>query len=354
MARCDTCFVLGAGFSVPASLPTQADILKKLPASEIANICRIFGVQQGATNIQNVSLEDVFTFLDKIINGKEAARIPSANGILDVDSACQIERGLTESIIRLFDPKQKTAVSIPCYNHFFNEIVRRKKQGTTNTIITLNWDTVPDFYINRAFKSAGISKGGVDYCCYDWDWDDKDNYESSIMRKAKGYTTIKLLKLHGSFNWRFSKVDDVLYVKEQNGANPQVLLLSDEVKNNVVPPQQKDEYGYIVKTPTLLKDFGNVHLKMIWNNAGIDLRDAKRIVFLGYSLPTADFEFRYLLLKHVVRRRDVDIRVLIYDRDPRRNEITNNYKNLFVGNTPLFEYGDVRNFLMDDYKVWNW
>jgi len=174
------------------------------------------------------------------------------------------------------------------------------------------------------------------------------------MRKAKGYTTIKLLKLHGSFNWLFSKVDDVLYVKEQNGANPQVLLLSDEVKNNVVPPQQKDEYGYIVKTPTLLKDFGNVHLKMIWNNAGIDLRDAKRIVFLGYSLPTADFEFRYLLLKHVVRRRDVDIRVLIYDRDPRRNEITNNYKNLFVENNPLFEYGDIRNFLMDDYKVWNW
>jgi hypothetical protein len=45
------------------------------------------------------------------------------------------------------------------------------------------------------------------------------------------------------------------------------------------------------------KNLNNTHLKMVWQNAMIDLREANRIVFLGYSFPLADFEFRYLLLK---------------------------------------------------------
>jgi len=96
---------------------------------------------------------------------------------------------------------------------------------------------------------------------------------------------------------------------------------------------------------------------MIWNNAGFDLCEANRIVFLGYSLPAADFEFRYLLLKHVARRgKEVKVRVLIWDKEKpyKKEEIENNFKNLFVENDLKFEYMDIEKFLVDKRLVWDW
>lgn len=39
--------------------------------------------------------------------------------------------------------------------------------------------------------------------------------------------------------------------------------------------------------PTFVKDVSNVQFKMIWQNAGIELAEANKIVFMGYSFPDA-------------------------------------------------------------------
>lgn len=47
------------------------------------------------------------------------------------------------------------------------------------------------------------------------------------------------------------------------------------------------------------KDLSNFQIKLVWQNAGVELMEAARLVFIGYSLPHADFEFRQLMSRMV-------------------------------------------------------
>jgi hypothetical protein len=40
--------------------------------------------------------------------------------------------------------------------------------------------------------------------------------------------------------------------------------------------------------PTFLKDLSNFQIKLIWQNASVELMEAHKLVFVGYSLPYAD------------------------------------------------------------------
>ena len=55
----------------------------------------------------------------------------------------------------------------------------------------------------------------------------------------------------------------------------------------------------MIITPTFLKSLDNLSIKNIWHNAYIELSEANKIVFIGYSFPEADFEMRCLLKKAI-------------------------------------------------------
>lgn len=42
--------------------------------------------------------------------------------------------------------------------------------------------------------------------------------------------------------------------------------------------------------PTFIKDLSNPQYKIIWQNAGVEISEADKLVFIGYSLPSADFD----------------------------------------------------------------
>jgi hypothetical protein len=67
--------------------------------------------------------------------------------------------------------------------------------------------------------------------------------------------------------------------------------------------------------PTFLKDLSNFQIKLVWQNAGVELMEAGRLVFIGYSLPQADFEFRQLLSRMVRRDAEIDV-ILFHDGKP--------------------------------------
>ena len=58
---------------------------------------------------------------------------------------------------------------------------------------------------------------------------------------------------------------------------------------------------------------------MIWWNAGFEIAEATHLVFIGYSLPLADFEFRNLLTRNFPNRRKVNIKVVLFKRKTRKN-----------------------------------
>lgn len=60
-------------------------------------------------------------------------------------------------------------------------------------------------------------------------------------------------------------------------------------------------------TPTMMKSLSNQLYTNLWASAGQELRNATHIIFVGYSLPIADFEFRYMLQKNVSSTAKIDV-----------------------------------------------
>ena len=77
----------------------------------------------------------------------------------------------------------------------------------------------------------------------------------------------------------------------------------------------------------------NIQIQLVWQNAGIELSEASKVVFVGYSLPQADFEIRQLLSRCIPNHAEVEV-VLFPGKDRSKTikdfeyEI-NNYKTFF-------------------------
>ena len=74
----------------------------------------------------------------------------------------------------------------------------------------------------------------------------------------------------------------------------------------------------------------------MWQNAGIELSEASKIVFIGYSLPQADFEMRQLLSRMV--RNNAAIEVVDYgnETDPKIIDLKKRYEVFFGNRKPKF------------------
>jgi hypothetical protein len=65
--------------------------------------------------------------------------------------------------------------------------------------------------------------------------------------------------------------------------------------------------------PTHLRDYRNPHLAQVWYEAEQVLREASRVVFIGYSLPEDDVEVIYLLRRSMAHLPTGQITVVEYD-----------------------------------------
>ena len=79
--------------------------------------------------------------------------------------------------------------------------------------------------------------------------------------------------------------------------------------------------------PTFLKDLSNFQVKLVWQNAAIELMEARRLVFIGYSLPHADFEFRQVLSRMV--HKDAKIDVVLWGGSANYEAECERYKSFF-------------------------
>ncbi|MFC1546651.1 hypothetical protein ACFL4O_02920, partial [bacterium] len=101
---------------------------------------------------------------------------------------------------------------------------------------------------------------------------------------------VKLLKLHGSINWKLNK-----------GKNVDIEDLQKYKKNEIVDSRPYDS-GIIdlkinnpfIIPPTWNKGKEYEMLKNVWKTAAKELKEASNIYVLGYSLPETDTFFRYL------------------------------------------------------------
>jgi hypothetical protein len=107
-----------------------------------------------------------------------------------------------------------------------------------------------------------------------------------------------LLKPHGSLNW--FEEEHAKFLKEHKRV---LIHKSGRAKNAIYAFQEfrnprtshKRIYSPFIAPPTLLKNFKKPIFRDLWRNCTSVLSTARRVVFLGYSMPAADLHAQFIM-----------------------------------------------------------
>jgi hypothetical protein len=366
-------YVLGAGFSIPAGAPTQAQILGDILALD-DDETRVREAKHGLirfleqdlrvnlAQVGQVALEDIYTPIDRCIadgtslKSKSAEELSKTRGDLEYLISIAIARRISRAQVSEPGPNRY----VNAFAEFLVKKAARRAALAANTInsgpakqydpfsvISLNWDILLDNALHSALQQECPLEGDydpfgvVDYCCYISSLDSGDPRIRSGLWSlgCRGYN-VKLLKLHGSMNWLQCPNCQRLFV--QFGLKEDILS-----RVGCTLCRHCHECGYenrlagSLVMPTFLKDLSNFQIKLVWQNAGVELMEAKRLVFIGYSLPNSDFEFRQLLSRMV--HQDAAVAVVLYegptDDDKRRFKAEQDRYRQFFGSRDLRFHG---------------
>lgn len=195
-----------------------------------------------------------------------------------------------------------------------NEILLDKIHHTffskCSSIITFNYDLILEKYLYR-YKYWFPRDG---YGFIPQDFPEINPFYSKHLSK------IKILKMHGSLNWepssiyhsnfRFKWFDD-----DNNYFFPG--YLNNEEKRGFRYQGAFSSEGWIL--PSWIKQFTYNEMVQIWNQAFQALNKASEVIFIGYSLPSADAAVFSLF--STIEWKDKTIKLF----DPNADELLNNY-----------------------------
>lgn len=279
-----------------------------------------------------ISLEDVFTAFDKSISMRENTKDYS---YVQMDI-------LQHSLLRLFVYYFANRTNKHIYTHqdYKNVMFFLKQEKNNVSIITTNWDVLLEQY---------MYKEGIEF-----DYNFNSEYvinEISGKKPLIGKTeeAINLLKIHGSINWFRCLRCGTLQVCSADECGQ---YLFDDIKEEKCYKCGQIAYGDQVQlkpeiiTPTMFKSINSQLYNNLWQNAAYQLQNADKIIFCGYSLPIADFEFRYLLKQNIKQNAEIDV-VLYHNDNPAEFSDQNSvesllpekrFKDLFSANGCTFYY----------------
>ena len=255
----------------------------------------------------DVNLEDIFTAFDKSVLTRE-----SLHGYTYEETD-----KIRYSIMRLFIYYFSKCVLDHDFSHedykaFFNYL-KSHKTISPPTIITTNWDTLIESYCNNYFIK--------------YNYGFLLPYTSDTLDSVTPNYDLLLLKIHGSANWLRCMNCGSISVFDRNNAAAS-LFEDNRTERCSVCGQERSSQGASMQpeivTPTMIKSLSNQLYMNLWTNAAKELREATHIIFIGYSLPIADFEFRYMLQKNVPINAKIDV-ILTSNNNP--ESVEDKYRN---------------------------
>lgn len=155
-----------------------------------------------------------------------------------------------------------------------------------NTVISFNYDTLLEdaLYKLRVPYSYRLLLNGADY----------HRSAAHIGAALANPSAMHILKLHGSVNWG---------IKRRSSTEFDLSVYSDY--NKLLAD---DRHPYLLP-PTWRKVFAGA-LASVWNGALEAITEATRIIIIGFSMPTTDIHFKYLLAAGL--RDNISLRDLIF------------------------------------------
>jgi hypothetical protein len=318
----ENAFITGAGLSSNAGLPLQRkfatallkahSFAKRGPSKLIVSflcefVTNVFGLRD-ATNADNwPELEDLFTVIDLSANtGHHLGRKYTPSKLRTV------RRALIVRIIRMLSQhygkaRRRRGEDWRLLESFFSSL-DLSRVG----FVSLNWDTVIEQQI----------LGNEPDVTFDYGCDarpaalDEEGELVKLREPRPGAVLVPLLKLHGSTNWLYCDNCRRLYWFRP----AQEVKVSDQLLHSrdwrYIDPDRKHRLGkckcFFCKADlgTRLATFSYTKaldfpmFQRSWFSAENLLMHAKNWIFFGYSLPPADYEFKYLLKRCQLARND--------------------------------------------------
>lgn len=358
-----TVYIIGAGFSKGLNAPLQSELIKdvfdlnidELQAEE-KDIYSSFRddfrsfledvLYISSDGFENTALEDIYTPVDRCILDNASFRT------LKRTQLPELRQKINALLVILIRHRLR---NIPSENYarkfskFLVDIKRNKPpKADPFSIISLNWDIILDNALN---SEIAPSEGVVDYCCFVTPFKSNENIYPALYARGQGKFNVKLLKMHGSMNWLQCQRCQRLFITfgekislEEHLTRPECRLC----KKNFANTSKHDEGAPLISQlimPTFLKDLNNVQLKLIWQNAGIELSEAAKIVFMGYSFPAADFEMRQLLARFVRHNATIDVVLKDPSQDLDKDCPESRYRSFFGKRDVQIKYGGVETYI---------
>jgi len=332
----DIIFILGAGASRPDGVPLQRDTLpmilsNEIPVireSEIGKIVIEFIKDNFEFNWktkQFPQLEAVFGFLDYFIQQNESLSAKYPNHRI---------REIKEYLIKLihYVVNLRTDKTSHFYQLFWDAIINR---NTNTSIITLNYDTLLEQAFDHLFKKVGY----IDYAIPLMNYEklpqlNQYNFwinpkEPILVVENENPVPFKILKLHGSLNWKYCNCCNLTLLTpwdrniDLNKGKFLGYTYPEKQEYEYSCPIDRTEFQTLIIPPSYLKFLNHPVISQLITESSREIRIAKKIVFVGYSLSNADIHIKALFKKHITPEKE-----LIVINPKKRESLELNYKSL--------------------------
>ncbi len=315
----DIVFVLGAGASNPDGVPLQKEMLpmilsgefEEITNSKIGKIVAEFITDNFDFNIkknQFPQLEAVFGFLDYFVQHNESLNAKYTNEKI---------RDIKEYLIKLihYVVNLRTDKSSHYYHLFWQTI---QKHNTNTSIITLNYDTL----LEQAFDFLFQRKiGYIDYCIPLMNYEKAPamrNYnfwinprEPVLISSGENPVPFKIIKTHGSLNWKYCNCCNQTLLTpwdrkiDLNQGKFLGYTYPDKEEYEIRCPLDGTEFQTLIIPPSYLKTLHHSIISQLLSEAAREIRTAKKIVFIGYSLSNSDVHIKALFKKQTSPEKEI-------------------------------------------------
>lgn len=309
--------IVGAGFSVPAGISSANQLARRFLTTPVEPgpvddaiteaLTNFWSEVFGADGDTQPTLEEHFTALDLAANtGHQLGRHYPPRKLR------AIRRLSIHRTFQVLDRRYRHSPAIATLLKKLSKADRRL------AIVSLNWDIVAEKHLG--FLGAQ----------YKYDIDVRDTDGNTIERGP-----IRLYKMHGSSNWLYCDSCRQLYTPLTSGKGALNLNAylephdfqalgfieaADEVRSMTRNPRKcawcGNRLAGRLATFSYRKSFSINQFQTIWDRAYSALIRADRWLFVGYSMPEADFEFKHLLKASQLARpklSDLSVHVVLKD-----------------------------------------
>lgn len=350
--------IVGAGFSCEAELPSTRKLSLQFLKSPKNGVVPLQIEQQISNHLATFwrgafgcgvekskpSLEDHFTAIDLAANtGHNLGPSYSPRKLR------ALRRFSIHRVFQILDLKYRQSSTI-------DALLAELSKNVDLSIVSVNWDVVMEKHLDALRLS------------YDYGDIIEPMHSAVERRKAK----IPICKLHGSANWVYCDSCRTLFSGDPSDGKHALhlgaFLEADDFELLGSPretvqlvrdlPDERRECRICscrmsarVGTFSYRKDYAIQQFQTVWHNAFDALRKSPIWLFVGYSMPEADFEFRQVLKSAELANRDGSKKVVQVVLKSDRLA-AGRYRRFFGRSADCVSQSGLKDWVANDFESW--